>query len=446
VGQMRDDEDAIRAGLELAMAVREQHIHAAHTIAVGDDSHAGHYAEWVRNVRQGADKLRVAVPSEQRWRLQRLLARSQAADRLFYEEVLVALRTGDVTRVRRAHTELDELLSVAATDADRVARSIEGRMSHAHMSTTKVTYLACAIALTGIIALIGLSVIFTRRLSAAVLRPLATLVQAADRVARGEYAQPALASAEGEFGIVASAFHRMAEELAERERKLVRHERMAAIGQLAAGVAHEINNPIGVIRGYLRTMIPEARSELRDELIILDEEARACQRIAEDLVAFARSPDLSKAPTEVSGLLHEVAARFRESGESENRAIEVEVEPAVVDIDGVRLRQVIQNLLRNAVQASAEGDEIEIRGDLRANAYIIRVLDRGEGIPAGIQARLFEPFQSGRPNGSGLGLAVCDGIVRAHGGTIEAFVREEGGTEFVIGVPVGDRQAEAVHV
>jgi signal transduction histidine kinase len=96
-----------------------------------------------------------------------------------------------------------------------------------------------------------------------------------------------------------------------------------------------------------------------------------------------------------------------------------------------------QNLLRNAVQASAERATIELQGELNGSAYLIRVLDRGEGIPPAIKTRLFEPFESGRPNGTGLGLAVCEGIVRAHGGSIEARDRSGGGTEFVIRVPTG---------
>jgi len=438
VGRMRDDESAIRASLELAVAVREQHIHASHTIVVGDESHVDHYGEWVLKVRGGADALRRSIPNAERWRLERLVERSVAADRVFRDEVLPAVHAGEVDRARRASAQIDDLISVAATDADQIAQSVERRMSHAHMDTTRLTYLACAIALTGILGLITLAVVFTRRLRAAVLRPLGNLAEAARRIGGGDFKAPVETAPDGEFGLVASALQRMADELAERERRLVLHERMAAIGQLAAGVAHEINNPIGVIRGYLRTMIPEASQPgLREELRILDEEAAACQRIAEDLVAFARSPEVAKAPAELGGLLKEIGHRFQASGESKNREVKVDAEPAVVDVDAVRMRQVVQNLLRNAVQASAESATIELHGKLNGSAYLIRVLDRGEGIPPGVKTRLFEPFQSGRPNGTGLGLAVCEGIVRAHGGSIEARDRSGGGTEFIIHVPVG---------
>jgi signal transduction histidine kinase len=443
VRQMQDDEDAIRASFDLAMGVREQHIHAGHTIVAGDESHVGHYTEWVHQVRDRAEKLRSRVPEEQQARLARLLKNSEAAHLIVLEEVIPALRAGDLERARSTQPRIDELASIAAADADRVTQAIEARMAHAHTSTTHVTYLACGIASVGIVGLVALAGWFTRRLRAAVLRPMGSLVEAANRIGTGDLTAPVLTKVDGEFGVVANAFQHMARELRQHEQRLVQHERMAAVGQLAAGVAHEINNPIGVIRGYLRTMIPDAPSpELREELRILDEEAAACQRIAEDLVLFARSPDIATAPTQISDFLRDVGHRFRTSGESRDREIRLDVEPAVLDVDPVRARQVIQNLLRNAVEASPRDSLIEVKGELRGDAYVVRVLDRGQGIPTEIKARLFEPFQSGRPNGTGLGLAVCNGIIRAHGGTIEALTRPGGGTEFVIRMPVRPERKE----
>jgi two-component system, NtrC family, sensor kinase len=438
VHQMQRDESAIRRGLDLATAVREQYIHAAHTVIAGDGSHLDHYAEWVTKVHDGTVALSSIVPPAERWRVDRIQVLARDMDRLFRTEVVPLVLARDRASVVEAHRRLDELASIAASDSDLVARSIEARMAGEHTDATYVTYLAAALALLGIVVLIAMSIALTRRLQTAVLRPLAALTDAAHRIGSGDLTARVPIRAEGELALVASAFDTMVEQLSDHQRRLVANERMAAIGQLAAGVAHEINNPIGVIRGYLRTMIPETeREEVRRELEILDEEAATCQRIADDLVAYARSPELNLAlaSQDIGALVEQTAARFQMSHEAEGCHVSVEAEHCDVVVDGVRVRQVVQNLLRNAVQASEKGCKVELVGEASNSSYLIHVRDRGSGVPSEIAPRIFEPFMSGRSNGSGLGLAVSNGILRAHGGSIEMRARDGGGTEFVVRLP-----------
>jgi two-component system, NtrC family, sensor kinase len=436
VHQMQRDEVAIRSAHGVATAVREQYIHAAHTLIIGDRSHLDHYAEWVHKVQDGARALRPSIPEDEQWRVDRVAQSSRDMDALFTSEGVPATIAQDKARMLRAHAMLEEKVGVAGTDADLLTRLVEGRMSGEHVSTTRTTYAAVLVAGVGIVLLAALSVVSTRKLRAAILRPLSALVDAATRIGAGDLSARVAVSSDGELGLVGRAFDQMAEQLSEHQRRLITIERMAAIGQLAAGVAHEINNPIGVIRGYLRTMIPEAeRDELRRELRILDEEATACQRIADDLVAYARSPEIARMEVDMRELLSETAERFQASGESHGRPIRVEAEEANLLVDPVRMRQVIQNLLRNAVQAAPKESPVDIYGSAHKSGYCIRVLDRGVGIPPDMLTRIFEPFQSGRANGTGLGLAVCTGILRAHGGHISARAREGGGSEFVVELP-----------
>jgi two-component system NtrC family sensor kinase len=436
VHQMQRDESAIRTGLGLATAVREQYIHAAHTIIIGDRSHLDHYAEWVEKVRAGTGALRSAVPEEERWRIDRIETISREMDRLFTQQLIVAVLARDRDRMLEAHHQLEEQVAVAAGDADRIAQSVESRMSQEHVGATHVTRVATSIAVLGILLLVSLSVISTRSLQNAVIRPLHSLAEAATRIGAGDFGGTVLVAAEGELGLVARAFSQMAEQLSQHQRRLIASERMAAIGQLAAGVAHEINNPIGVIRGYLRTMIPEVgREQLRKELLILDEEAAACQRIADDLVAYARAPEISRADIDVGALVITTAERFEASGESKGSRVCAEADHVDLSVDAIRIRQVLQNLLRNAVQAAPGGSAIEVYGVATSDAYVVRVLDRGSGIPDELRTRIFEPFVSGRINGTGLGLAVCSGILRAHGGEISARPRDGGGSEFVVELP-----------
>lgn len=170
-------------------------------------------------------------------------------------------------------------------------------MAHAHTLATDATTRGLWVAALGILLVLLLSVGFAMRLRAAVLTPLADITAAARAFADGDFGtaarDPDRPKIQGELAELADAFEHVRQELAARETKLVHNERVAAIGQLAAGVAHEINNPIGIIRGYLRTMSPDADAEtLREELGILDEEAGRCERIAADLLAYARSDDL----------------------------------------------------------------------------------------------------------------------------------------------------------
>lgn len=400
VHQMQDDESAIRRGLDLATAIREQYIHAAHTLIAGDASHLDHYGDWVRKVRDGTSALSSVVPARERWRVDRIQVLSHRMDELFRNEMVPAVLAGESRGLVEDHGRLDELASLAAADSDLVARSIEARMAGEHTDATHVTYMAASVAMLAVVVLVTLSILLTRQLS-------------------------------------------------EHQRRLVATERMAAIGQLAAGVAHEINNPIGVIRGYLRMMMTEAeRADLRRELEILDEEAATCQRIAEDLVTYARTPELSLelAAQDIRTLVEQAAARFQVSQEAEGCRLRIDVEHADLLIDSVRIRQVVQNLLRNAVQASPKACEIELLGRAGTSEYTIRVLDRGRGVPTELAHRIFEPFTSGRHNGTGLGLAVSSGILRAHGGSIEVGERDGGGTEFVVRLPLTAASLRSAHV
>jgi signal transduction histidine kinase len=175
---------------------------------------------------------------------------------------------------------------------------------------------------------------------------------------------------------------------------------------------------------------------LPDELQILDDEAASCQRIAEDLVAYARAPGLRCSSIAMNRLLTETARRFQETADGAERRVAVDAAPGVAYADIGRLRQVILNLMVNAAQVSEADGLIEVSGaPVEGDAYQILVSDRGPGIPPEDRNKIFEPFFSKRPGGSGLGLAVCHGIVRAHGGSIVAEGREGGGTTFRVTVP-----------
>lgn len=435
--EMREDETAIREGLNLATAVREQYMHQAHWLIGRDEEHLDHYARSLERVEQGIRVLRPLVPEAERHRLDQIEADSREVDEVFRGTVRPAAERGDRSAIAEGHLRAQQISQRASGQADVIAAVVEQKMAGAHALAIRATRLGLIAGGLCVLLVLSLSIAFTVRLRRAVLKPLELLSKAARRFGSGGFDSRVGNVGEGELRALSETFDRMAEELEARERRLVESERMAAIGQLAAGVAHEINNPIGIIRGYLKTMGSDSPPEtLREELQILDDEAASCQRIAEDLVAYARAPELQCDSTGMDGLLEETTRRFQETAEGAGVRIALDVAPGAAYADGGRLRQVVLNLLVNAAQVSEADGSIEVSGaPLESGGYEILVSDRGPGISPEDRTRIFEPFFSRRPGGSGLGLAVCQGIVRAHGGSIVAEDREGGGTTFRVRVP-----------
>lgn len=437
VEHMRHDEAAIEQSQRLAAAVREQYAHIAHAIIDADASSLDGYERARVAVQTGVQQLGAVAPESERWRVEELGSATQALHSHFTQVVVPLIRADRPRAVRAEHQELQALATQAGTHADELARAVEGRMASAHVAATRATTRGLIGGGIGAAVLLGLALLFTLRVRSALLAPLAALTQAVRRFGEGQVDARFASPGHGEIGALGVAFDRMADELQAREQALVRSERMAATGQLAAGVAHELNNPIGIIRGYLKTMDPHGdRQVLADELRILDEEAEACQRIAEDLLAFAQPGALQRRATPVHELLRTTAARF---ADSTGRSLDVQVDQAELHIDPERLRQVLLNLLRNAEAATPSGGEIALYGrSIKEKArYRIEVHDAGAGIPPSDRDHIFEPFFSTRPGGTGLGLSVCAGIVGAHGGTLSAHDSPLGGAALRIELPIG---------
>jgi len=437
VAGMRHDEVSIRQGLELATTVRELSRDISTTVIEGKGDLAS-YEQRRNQLRTHIQELSARIPEREHWRLQALGENTQRMHDLLLGSALPALQSGNSDEVREVHRQLASLGDEAATHADALANTTASQMAHAHVMATDATRLGLIGGGVFVFLVISLSIWFTLRLRAAVLKPLVALTHAARDFGNGNFDRRVGQVGQGEFAELSDAFDHMAEELARREARLVHNGRMAAIGQLAAGIAHEFNNPIGIIRGYLKTMSPDGPTEtLREELAILDEEAAHCQRIAEDLLSYARTEDLAVTRVEMEALIRQTVLRFRESGVGAGQAVRVEAAATDVWGDPARLRQVLLNLLNNAAQVSPERGEIVVRGQVGAEGYAISVADTGPGVEPADRVRIFEPFFTKRPGGSGLGLAVCLGIIQAHRGSIEVIDGPEGvGAEFRIYLPL----------
>lgn len=418
----------------LGVDAREQYIQEVHTVVLGDRSLELHHGAWAGHFRIEARNLARELPAD-RPALEAIIASSRAVDEAFRREILPAVDRGDRAAMLAAHGRAEAAVVEMIRRADEIGARFEARAAQTRLAAASSARLATRIAL----AHAGLAALFALFVARSVWRafdgPTARLRGVAARVSGGATDARVGALDVPELAEVAVAFDQMLDRLAAREAALVRAERLAVIGRFAAGVAHEINNPIGVIRGYLKTMLREGHeATLRRELEILDEEALACQRICEDLLTYARAPSLSLAPCELASLGAETAQRLRDTGELGEVEVSVDMDPCEADVDPLRMRQVLGNLLRNAAQASQA--PAELTGRVEGERYVIRLSDRGPGVAKELRAQLFEPFVTGRSGGSGLGLAVSQGIVRAHRGELRAEDRPGGGTTFEISLPL----------
>lgn len=446
IGAAHDMELASRRAALLGAVAREQYIHEAHTIIVRDRSHVAHHDEWVHTLEEDLAALRAQTDPAGRVSVDTIREASEALADVFAHEILPAIDRDDLRAVRAAHERANALVDQMTREADTLAASFEARANEAEEEADALVRLALAVTVAlGIIAA-ALAVIAGRSLWRAIARPLAALDAVAKDVARGQRNARVGALEAEELVAVGEAVNAMLDALAKAEQTLVATERLAAIGRLAAGVAHEINNPIAIIRGYADALRADtADPVLHDGLRIIDEEGAVCQRITEDLRTYAHLPRLELAPAPMDELLRDAAHRFEllaraRSAESPVK-LELRAEPASLRVDGLRVRQVLDNLLRNALDATETEAPIELVGTIVPSGYRVVVSDRGVGLGDGPPERLFEPFYTRRRGGTGLGLAVCQGLVTAHGGALHAEPRSGGGARFIVELPDGEPPA-----
>ena len=251
-------------------------------------------------------------------------------------------------------------------------------------------------------------------------------------------------------GMLAMAFVTDITERVELQRAARQAEKLAALGTLAAGIAHEINNPLGVISSRIELMLLEAESHALpastvDDLVTVHKHAERVARIAQGLLSFSRQSSTDFVPLDVNRVIEDTLLLARGQIETSGIAVVTTLAPALPPVRGnaSALSQVLLNLLTNARDASREGGEIAITTALAKEgpaAVEIVVADRGHGMDAETLGRIFDPFYTTKPTGTGLGLSIAYGIVRDHGGTITAESSPGEGTRFVIRLPAATRE------
>lgn len=286
------------------------------------------------------------------------------------------------------------------------------------------------------------------------LRPVRTLIEGVSRIGRGDYEAKLGISGEDEIAVLAREFDAMASALKEREaqlkqkqQELLRAERLAAMGQMSAQVAHEVRNPLSSI-GLNVEMIQEqlesatfatkeSALEAKELLAAVIREVDRVTEITEDYLRLARLPSPVLRREEIVPLLDSVVDFAAEELERAKVTVKRDWSGAelVVSADEGQLRQVFVNLVRNAREAMADGGELTLSARRTDGLVEIAVADTGPGMGADVQGRLFEPFFTTKEGGTGLGLSLSRQIVEAHGGQIAVDSVPGRGTRFVITLP-----------
>ncbi len=232
--------------------------------------------------------------------------------------------------------------------------------------------------------------------------------------------------------------------LKQTERDALRAEQLAWAGQMAAGIAHEVRNPLMAIKLLIQALADgRGGNRLRPrDVQVLEEEIIRLEQIITSFLDFARPTRPDKKPIEIGPLVHQVADRFQGRARLQGVAIAVELPrlPVVAEVDPNQVQQVVYNLLFNALDAQPEGGSVVITAEIdeteNGSMLALRVEDEGTGFSEEVRDRVFEPFVSTKDSGMGLGLSICRRIAENHGGEMRAGNRDSGGAAVTIRVPV----------
>jgi signal transduction histidine kinase len=238
----------------------------------------------------------------------------------------------------------------------------------------------------------------------------------------------------------------------ELEQQLIASGRLVSLGVVTASMAHEFNNPLGIVMGFTQELLNDTDPESRtfQALKIIDEETRRCQRIIQELLQFARPKSADLCPTDVSHAIDKtvnmVTNRLYKQKIELNALIDKDL--PLISADPQQLEQVLVNLFLNAIDAMPNGGNLTIEAllkpvDSAARSLAITVTDDGNGIDEADLGKIFQPFFSAKKGkGIGLGLSICNRIIENHGGTIAVESKPGKGTSFRILLPLEQNHAD----
>lgn len=304
------------------------------------------------------------------------------------------------------------------------------------------TNLFLIILLTGTVLAVLAGLIVSRRLT----RPLRALVTGVQAITRGDYRQRVAATGQDEVAELAGAFNDMAERLArsqELETQLRRQQRLSALGEVAVGIAHEVRNPLGVIKTSAELVQKRGHLPNTDVRLLgyVVDEVRRIDQLIRDFLEFAKPRPPILRPLNPVQVVRRVASFC--APELDRTGVQVSLEDNAdgveIEADEDQLFQVFLNLFLNAIEVMPNGGHLTVGFDLDHSGLIIAVRDTGSGIPPEVQEKIFNPFFTTKEHGNGLGLAKVFSIMESHGGRVECASQPGTGATFTLFFPLRTR-------
>ena len=337
-----------------------------------------------------------------------------------------------------------ELVDQLTTMTSLTRARLEKRTQDSLKTISETKILLFILICVGPVLAIGLAIIFIEGFT----RPVRLLLQATRKIKGGDLSFR-IHGLRDEFGEVAASFNEMAASLNEQMQNMQRAEQMRLVGEMAAGLVHEVKNPLAGIKASIQILLQEGNALEEDRMILTAVlgEVNRIESLMKSLLAFARPPKPQFVPVDMNSVVESSIALslpYSSVASGSRKAVDIVKQPdarlPMVTADPGQMQQVLLNLLMNAVEAMPEGGTLTVRTSPSAEnqsvqGIQIEITDTGKGIDEETRKKLFQPFFTTKRKGTGLGLAVSKRFVEMHSGTISIHENPGGGTTFRIFLP-----------
>jgi two-component system sensor histidine kinase HydH len=463
--ELRSNISGVRAAEELEILVREARTQLDYFLITGD-------RKYLRAVSGSQGDINQWLAETERWSLtpqeQALTSRARSGYQRFVMELSVLGENNPPGSLEKKIRDLidnvliREIQQPAHEFLDLNEQEVEESMASNQVFAGRLVFALLLLGIcgsgAGLVAGIGLARSFNRRL----VQLSVPIRDAAGRL--DEVVGPITFAAGADLHELECVLRQIAERvgaiidrLRESERQVLQAEQLAAVGQMAAGMAHELGNPLTSMKILVQAAlacderVPDAKSGRlcsctrpclggRD-LLVIEEEITRLERLVQSFLLFGRPPQVEKKTLDVGPLVEQTLGLVAARSAAAETMIEFHLphEAILATVDPGQFRQVLLNLLLNALDAAGPGGAILMGLENGPDRWLtLRVADNGAGLPPTLGNRIFAPFVTTKETGLGLGLSICKRVAEAHGGTLTGANRPEGGAEFTLRLPPAD--------